>query len=148
MKSGSHSDGSCYRRPFDEDSFIHLASTGQIDTLSSLLEVEERYCFSKNDLDAYQHELAAAEKASSIGSGEAHSQTDWRHRICRWMIRTSDEFSVSRDTALIAITYCDRYLLKKKISRHLFQVTAVTCLFVASKLHERRPIKLVSSTDM
>ena len=53
--------------------------------------------------------------------------------------------SISRGTAIIALSYCDRFFLsRREISRHLFQIVSITCLFVASKIFETSPIKLVS----
>ena len=128
-------------RPFDDYAFINLAATGQIDNLSSLLEVEKRkYCFSTAECNQYRLELNGAAGLE----GSSSNNVDWRYRIIRWMLRASDEFSVSRETALIAMSYCDRFLLMKKISRHLFQIVAISCLFTASKLFEKRPIKMVS----
>lgn len=128
-------------RPFDDYAFINLAATGQIDNLSSLLEVEKRkYCFSTADCNQYRLELNGAAGLE----GSSSNNVDWRYRIIRWMLRASDEFSVSRETALIAMSYCDRFLLMKKISRHLFQIVAISCLFTASKLFEKRPIKMAS----
>ena len=56
--------------------------------------------------------------------------------------QATDEFSISRETAIIALSYCDRYLMTKKITRHLFQVVAVCSLFFASKLFEKRHIPM------
>ena len=131
-------------RPFDDYAFIYLAATGQINNLSSLLEVEKRrYCLSTSDCRLYRVELDNAAK-DEVAGGLSSNNIDWRYRIVRWMLRAADEFAVSRETALIAMSYCDRFLLKKKIDRYLFQVVAVSCLFTATKLFEKRPIKMVS----
>ena len=133
-------------RPFDDYAFINLCATGQIDNLSSLLDVETRYLFSGADCNSYRRELDTAAGAPAVEG--ASTNTDWRYRIARWMLRASDEFNLSRETATIALSYCDRFLLRKKISRHLFQVAAITSLFVASKLFEKRPIRMVSRQNL
>ncbi|KAL7541364.1 hypothetical protein ACHAXR_010841 [Thalassiosira sp. AJA248-18] len=131
--------------PFNDSSFLNLCETRQVDNLSSLLDVEKRYCLSGADCYGYRRELDTAAGAQAVGDTSSSSNnTDWRFRIARWMLRASDEFSLSRETALIALSYCDRFLLKKKISRHLFQVVAITCLLVSSKLFEKRPIKVAT----
>ena len=132
--------------PFGDYAFVNLCATGEIDNLHSLRDVEKKYVLSSSDCSDYRRELdTAAGLGAQAVEPEASQNTDWRYRIARWMLRTSDEFSISRQTAIIALSYCDRYLLKKKeISRHLFQVVAICCLFSACKLYEKRPIKLVS----
>jgi len=73
------------------------------------------------------------------------SNADWRYRISRWMLRASDEFSgISRETAMVALSFCDRYLMKKKVNRKLFQVVAISCLYYASKLLEKKAIPIAA----
>ena len=64
--------------------------------------------------------------------------------LLQQLTQAADEFAISRETAIIALSYCDRYLMGKKISRHLFQVVAVCSLFLASKLFEKRHIPMSS----
>ena len=45
----------------------------------------------------------------------------------------------------MALSYFDRFLLGKELTKHLLQIVSVTCLFVACKIFESKPIKLVSS---
>ncbi len=80
------------RRPFDDSAFISLCATGQIESLSTLLEVEKRYSFASELTSRYRHELDTAAGTGTVSS----SSTDWRYRISRWMLRASDEFSISR----------------------------------------------------
>jgi hypothetical protein len=67
-------------------------------------------------------------------------------------IQSADDLSFNRSTAIIALMYCDRYfilLLNRKgddndiINRRLYQLVSISCLFLASKLYETRPVKLV-----
>lgn len=68
------------------------------------------------------------------------------------LIQAADDLSFNRGTAIIALMYCDRYfilLLNRKgddndiISRRLYQLVSISCLFLASKIYETRPVKLV-----
>lgn len=135
-------------RPFDDCAFVHLCDAGEVpidNLLSSLLDAEERYLLSREDCDRLRCELetAAGNPSGAEQTSREACNTDWRYRISRWMLRASDEFRISRGTALIALAICDRHLLTRKITRHYYQVAAITCLFVASKLYEKRPIKMV-----
>jgi len=61
------------------------------------------------------------------------------------MLRASDEFSgISRETAMVALSFCDRYLMHKKVNRKLFQVVAISCLYYASKLMEKKAIPIAA----
>ena len=160
-------------RTYDDCSYMKLCSTGQVHNLVRLMEVEERYGLRGADCINYRRALDAAATAGGVDravGGIPPSNTDWRYRIARWMLRVrakkidfiwnhvellrnlylyrpqaADDFSISRSTAIIALSYCDRFLLSgREISRHLFQIVSVTCLFVASKIFETSPIKLVS----
>ena len=124
-------------RPYDDYAFVNLCATKQIDHLTSLQEVERRYTLSADDCAKYRKELDRAQ-----GSPASSNSSDWRFRIARWMLKASDELMVARDTALIALSYCDRFLLRKTVTRHSMQVTAMASLFVATKLYEKRPVKL------
>ena len=78
-------------------------------------------------------------------SKSSSSNADWRYRISRWMLRASDELSgISRETAMVALSFCDRYLMHKKINRKLFQVVAISCLYYASKLLEKKAIPIAA----
>ena len=133
--------------PYNEYEFINLCSTGQIDTLCSMLEAEKKYQFSIEDVKQYRQALIDAAKKdvkdggterATIGEGSSTSNVDWRYRISRWMLRAADEFSISRETACIALSYCDRFLIGKRINRHLFQTLAIASFFYASKVYEKR----------
>lgn len=66
--------------------------------------------------------------------------------MARWLLRAADDLLISRQTAIIALSYCDRFLIgsTKDMSSHHYQVTAVACLFVASKIFEsgKTPIRI------
>ena len=74
---------------------------------------------------------------------DADSNIDWRYRVARWMIRVADDFLLRRDTALIALNYLDRLMMtKKELDRGQFQIAAIASLFVASKIYQKRPLKI------
>ena len=137
--------------PYNEYEFINLCSTGQIDTLCSMLEAEKKYQFSIEDVKQYRQALIDAAKKDVKAGGTERTTTpissntsnvDWRYRISRWMLRAADEFSISRETACIALSYCDRYLMGKRINRHLFQTLAIASFFYASKVYEKRKLTM------
>ena len=145
MDSSSTSSSSISARPFNEYAFINLCATGQVDNLTQLLEVEKRYSYNSEQCQSYRNELDSAQAQSPDVSKSSSSNADWRYRISRWMLRASDELSgISRETAMVALSFCDRYLMHKKINRKLFQVVAISCLYYASKLLEKKAIPIAA----
>jgi hypothetical protein len=126
-------------RPFDDIVFVNYFIDNQDDHFKTLLEVEKRYKLSPFQCIAYRKELDIAAGISDRNNPNA----DWRYRIARWLLKASDELGLSRETALIALIYCDRFIAARQINKRLFQVASITSLFVASKLYEKKPIKMV-----
>ena len=65
----------------------------------------------------------------------------WRRKICEWSFEVVDHFEFDREVVSIALSYLDRVVsLKTKktgvpMHRRDFQLVAVTCLYLAIKLH-------------
>ena len=118
----------------------HVAIEYCFGDINTLFEHEKRYQFSKHDCEVYRQALDNAS-----GSSNRHDMNlDWRYRIARWLLSASDELNISRETALIALTYCDRFMMKRQlVEKHIYQLASITSLFIASKLFEKRPIKMV-----
>ena len=67
-----------------------------------------------------------------------------RYRIARWLLKSSDELDLSRETALIALIYCDRFMIAQGIvEKRTYQLASIASLFVACKMFEKTPLKLV-----
>ncbi len=54
---------------------------------------------------------------------------------------------MNSDTVAIAMNLMDRYLSVVESSTRLLELLAMICIFVASKINERTPIKLVSERN-
>ena len=75
---------------FDDYVYMHLCATGQVDNLATFLEVEKRYTFSSAECGNYRRALDTAASAQTTEGGvTSSSNTDWRYRISRWMLRVS-----------------------------------------------------------
>ncbi len=111
--------------------FVNDCLGSDSDHFSNLVLIENRYQL--EDTERYRQLL-----------DQADATIDWRYRIARWMLRVVDEFMMKRDTALVALNYFDRLMMSKSqpLQRDQFQVAAITCLFVASKLFQKRPLKV------
>ena len=78
--------------PFDDCAFVNLCSSGQIDNLLALLDIEHRYALSQANCHRFRTELDAAagpQPVNSVVDGGYPNNHDWRYRIARWMLRVS-----------------------------------------------------------
>jgi hypothetical protein len=73
---------------------------------------------------------------------------DCRVKMCEWCYQVVDFCKFRRETVGIGMSYLDRYLCSKKGRRSLsdrkeYQLVAMTCLYVAIKIHE--PLEMETS---
>lgn len=68
---------------------------------------------------------------------------EWRSGIVEWSYHIINVNKFSRDTVAISMNYFDRFLstFEGKQNIQEFQLAAMTCLYIAIKVHERRAIK-------
>ena len=58
----------------------------------------------------------------------------WREKMCEWFYSVVDHFDYSREVVNIAMSYLDRYLAQRKVNRRIFQLAAMTAIYLAIKL--------------
>ena len=91
---------------------------------------------------------------STIASIECSSSTKtrinecWREKICEWTFQVIDHFDYNREIASISLNYLDRYLSVCVVNRKKFQLAAVTCLYLALKLHGSSSLKISSFVEL
>jgi hypothetical protein len=116
-------------------------------SLETLLEVQEHFRFSNSACAAFRNALNIAAGSNDSSSNQ---NLDWRYRISRWLLKASDELDLNRETALIALAYSDRFMISKvnmssrvvAVEKEIYQLAAITSLFIASKLYEKKPLKM------
>ena len=59
-----------------------------------------------------------------------------------------DHFDFNREVASISLNYLDRYLSTRTVSRKVFQLAAMTSLFLAIKLHEPTTLRMSSFIEL
>jgi len=84
----------------------------------------------------------SADTDSSQSSGTINET--WRQKICEWSYQVVDHFDFSREVVMISMNLLDRYLASHAANKKVFQLAAMTCLFIAIKLNE--PGKLTMSS--
>jgi hypothetical protein len=78
---------------------------------------------------------AASSQASNSSSSGAINDI-WREKICEWCYQVIDHFNFSREVVAISVHYLDRYLAGRPCGKKIFQLAAMTSLFLAIKLYE------------
>ena len=67
---------------------------------------------------------------------------EWRSKICEWSYRVVDHFRYDREIVAVAMNCFDRYLAltgtQEAIESRTYQLAAMTCLYVATKLNPDR----------
>lgn len=54
-----------------------------------------------------------------------------------WMMEVCSELTLKRETFHLSIEYCDRYLsVKPQISKGIYQLVGLTCMYIAGKVEE------------
>lgn len=68
----------------------------------------------------------------------------WREKICEWCYQVVDHFDFSREVVSVAMSFLDRYLSTRRVNKKIFQLAAMTCLYLAIKLYEPSTLKISS----
>lgn len=103
----------------------------------------------------YQQKLLPCDNEGDFGTvsfsgGSVSSQSSgginesWREKICEWSYQVIDHFNMSREVVMISMSFLDRYLASRTVNKKVFQLVAMTSLFLAIKLSE--PGKLTMSS--
>lgn len=102
---------------------------------------------SQNDLDLPGAPVAAARAGESSASSSEINEM-WREKICEWCYQVVDHFDFNREIVSVAMSYLDRYLATRSVNRRIFQLAAMTALYLAIKLYEPGKIRMSSLIDL
>mgnify|MGYP005844427061 CR=1 FL=1 len=88
----------------------------------------------------------------SVGPSTNSSSKDidefWREKIVEWMYQVIDHFDFSREIVSIAVSYLDRFLATRHVTKQLFQLISITTLYLAIKLYEGKRIHMYTMTRL
>jgi hypothetical protein len=85
--------------------------------------------------------LSDTHDQASSGNPNEHINEGWRRSICSWSFEIVDHYRFDREVVSIALNYLDRVMANKTkkagvlVTRKEFQLSAVTALYLAIKLH-------------
>jgi len=89
--------------------------------------------------------------AGSVGSSSTSTSSQinkhWREKICEWAYQVVDHFDLNRDVVGTAMSHLDRYLgiYNGTVDKNLFQLLAMTCLYLSIKLNEYKHLLIPGS---
>jgi len=72
----------------------------------------------------------------------------WRERICEWCFQVVDHFDIKREVVNVAMNYLDRYLATCTVNRRMFQLAAMTALYLAMKLYEPETLQSLQISSL
>lgn len=127
-----------------------------------LQNANTRHCITQSpisvaDLDRGNGVVASATSATAISSNDSTSAASssirtapfvegWRGKICKWMCKVVDSYSMEREIMTISMMYFDRYMSIRRCAstkdQTKFQLVALSSLYLAIKLNETRNMSM------
>ena len=114
---------------------------------AALLKQEETFYKTEDYLAPEHQSWLLADNDSVAGSSSSSSSSStgsssfvsginesWRNRIVEWKYQVCDHFDLSREMIAISMNILDRFLSKTHVDKQVFQLAAITCVHLASKL--------------
>ncbi|KAG7361967.1 cyclin-like protein [Nitzschia inconspicua] len=89
-----------------------------------------------------------AAASSSCSSSQSGINEVWREKICEWSYQVIDHFDFSREVVSVSIHYLDRFLATTPVNKKLFQLVAMTALYLAIKIHEPTNLTMRSMIEL
>lgn len=86
--------------------------------------------------------------SSSSTSSSGGINELWREKICEWSYQVIDHFDFSREVVSVSIHLLDRYLATRTVNKKVFQLAAMTTLFLAIKLYEPGKLSMSSMIEL
>jgi lipoyl(octanoyl) transferase len=134
-----------------------------IDRLNTLLKQDKTHYRAEDYLNwSFQQKLLQANDLASIPAVVSSSSTSssgtsstsnginesWREKICEWSYQVVDHFDFSREVVSISMSFLDRYLSVRAVDKRLFQLAAMTSLYMTIKIYERGTLSMASMIDL
>jgi hypothetical protein len=90
---------------------------------------------------------AGAASVGSSSSSTSQINKHWREKICEWAYQVVDHFDLNREVVSTAMSHLDRFLgvYHGTVDKNLFQLLAMTCLYLSIKLNEYKHLLIPGS---
>jgi hypothetical protein len=112
-----------------------------VDYLSPSHQQSLQQCF---DLE----QTAFTSCSTSSISNQSGINEVWREKICEWSYQVIDHFDFSREVVSVSIHYLDRFLATTTVDKKLFQLVAMTALYLAIKIYEPSSLSMKSMIEL
>jgi len=86
--------------------------------------------------------------AEDAGNMSLPCPSAWREKIVEWCFQVVDHCDMDRDLVFIAMSFFDRYLSRYSVDETLTQLVAMTCLYLAVKVHSSKKISISSIVSL
>jgi hypothetical protein len=90
----------------------------------------------------------SSDRSLSSTSSSSNINEVWREKICEWSYQVIDHFDFSREVVSVSIHYLDRFLATRHVNKKVFQLAAMTSLFLAIKLFEPGRLSMSSMIEL
>lgn len=123
------------------------------DDLTSAEESESQHTEQCRRTTATTCASSSGSGSVSVGSSSTTSTSTsqinkhWREKICEWAYQVVDHFDLNREVVSTAMSHLDRYLgvYDGIVDKNLFQLLAMTCLYLSIKLNEYKHLLIPGS---
>jgi Cyclin, N-terminal domain len=101
------------------------------------------------DMNLIEPTVSPKSSNGSLSSNSTSGINDiWREKICEWSYQVIDHFDFQRQVVSVSIHYLDRFLATRPCSKKVFQLAAMTTLFLAIKLYEPGRLSMQSMIEL
>ena len=120
-----------------------------VDYLAPDFQKKLASCGCANPLESCGSVTKSSSDGTSLSSSSSSGINDvWREKICEWSYQVIDHFDFSREVVSISIHYLDRFLATRQCNKKVFQLAAMTSLFLAIKLYEPGKLSMDSMIEL
>ncbi|CAL0327092.1 unnamed protein product [Lupinus luteus] len=96
-----------------------------------------------DDIDSYLHsmerEIKRRPKFNYIERVQRDVTTHMRGILVDWMVEVAEEYKLLPDTLFLSVSYVDRFLSLKRVSKPKLQLLGVSSMLIAAKYEEMTP---------
>jgi hypothetical protein len=101
-----------------------------------------------DDIAREVYELSNPNEGSSGQTSSPQINELWREKICEWCYHVVDHYDMNREVVSVAMNFLDIYLSKRTVNRRIFQLAAMTAVYLAIKLYEPKTLHLSSLVEL
>jgi len=92
--------------------------------------------------------MTISSSLSSTSSSQSSVNEIWREKICEWSYQVVDHYDFNREVVSISLSYLDRFLSSRQVNKKIFQLAAMTTLYLAIKVHEPGKLRMSSLIEL